>query len=79
MWGCEFPPAAAEWFVNLPPYGFNWWLIGEVDALSDQVRWWRSRCTTSCIGSGSSVTGADDGIEDVSQASITRCSSKVAK
>jgi maltose alpha-D-glucosyltransferase/alpha-amylase len=32
MWGCEFPPAAAEWFVNLPPYGFNWWLIGEVDA-----------------------------------------------
>ena len=32
MWGCEFPPAAGEWFVNLPPYGFNWWLIGEVDA-----------------------------------------------
>ena len=31
MWGCEFPPAAAEWFVNLPPYGFNWWLIGEVE------------------------------------------------
>ena len=32
MWGCEFPPASPEWFVNLPPYGFNWWLIGEVDA-----------------------------------------------
>ena len=32
MWGCEFPPAADEWFINLPPYGFNWWLIGEVDA-----------------------------------------------
>ena len=31
MWGCEFPPASPEWFVNLPPYGFNWWLIGEVD------------------------------------------------
>ena len=31
MWGCEFPPAAEEWFVNLPPYGFNWWLIGEVE------------------------------------------------
>ena len=31
MWGCEFPTAAAEWFVNLPPYGFNWWLIGEVE------------------------------------------------
>jgi len=31
MWGCEFPVAAAEWFVNLPPYGFNWWLIGEVE------------------------------------------------
>ena len=32
MWGCEFPPASATWFVNLPPYGFNWWLIGEVEA-----------------------------------------------
>ncbi|QNJ10646.1 alpha-amylase family protein [Synechococcus sp. M16.1] len=31
MWGCEFPPASPEWFVNLPPYGFNWWLIGEVE------------------------------------------------
>ena len=31
MWGCEFPLASREWFVNLPPYGINWWLIGEVD------------------------------------------------
>jgi maltose alpha-D-glucosyltransferase/alpha-amylase len=31
MWGCEFPTANEEWFVNLPPYGFNWWLIGEVE------------------------------------------------
>ena len=32
MWGCEFPLASREWFVNLSPYGINWWLIGEVDA-----------------------------------------------
>ena len=31
MWGCEFPLASREWFVNLPPYGINWWLIGEVE------------------------------------------------
>ena len=31
MWGCEFPLASREWFVNLSPYGINWWLIGEVD------------------------------------------------
>ena len=31
MWGCDFPPASAMWFVNLPPYGINWWLIGEVE------------------------------------------------
>ena len=31
MWGCEFPLAGKNWFVNLPPYGFNWWLIGEVE------------------------------------------------
>ena len=32
MWGCEFPEASNSWFVYLPAYGFNWWLIGEVDA-----------------------------------------------
>ena len=32
MWGCEFPEASSSWFVYLPAYGFNWWLIGEVDA-----------------------------------------------
>ena len=32
MWGCDFPPASPEWFVNLPPYGINWWLIGEVES-----------------------------------------------
>ena len=32
MWGCEFPAASSEWFVYLPAYGFNWWLIGEVEA-----------------------------------------------
>ena len=31
MWGCEFPLAGENWFINLPPYGFNWWLIGEVE------------------------------------------------
>jgi len=31
MWGCEFPLASREWFVNLSPYGINWWLIGEVE------------------------------------------------
>ncbi|MGB1621473.1 MAG: alpha-amylase family protein [Synechococcus sp.] len=31
MWGCEFPLAGPNWFINLPPYGFNWWLIGEVE------------------------------------------------
>ena len=37
MWGCEFPLAGSNWFVNLPPYGFNWWLIGELapDAAPD--------------------------------------------
>ena len=37
MWGCEFPLAGPNWFVNLPPYGFNWWLIGELapDAAPD--------------------------------------------
>ena len=34
MWGCDFPPASQEWFVNLPPYGINWWLIGEVETAS---------------------------------------------
>ena len=34
MWGCDFPPASQEWFVNLPPYGINWWLIGEVETTS---------------------------------------------
>ena len=32
MWGCDFPPASPKWFVNLPPYGINWWLIGEVES-----------------------------------------------
>ena len=31
MWGCESPLAGENWFINLPPYGFNWWLIGEVE------------------------------------------------
>jgi maltose alpha-D-glucosyltransferase/alpha-amylase len=35
MWGCEFPIANEEWFVNLPPYGFNWWLIGEVEVAAE--------------------------------------------
>ena len=37
MWGCEFPLAGPNWFVNLPPYGFNCWLIGELapDAAPD--------------------------------------------
>ena len=31
MWGCEFPLANDDWYVYLQPYGFNWWLIGEVE------------------------------------------------
>ena len=31
MWGCEFPVANDDWYVYLQPYGFNWWLIGEVE------------------------------------------------
>ena len=31
MWGCEFPIANDDWYVYLQPYGFNWWLIGEVE------------------------------------------------
>ncbi|AII42524.1 trehalose synthase [Synechococcus sp. KORDI-100] len=31
MWGCEFPIAHDDWYVYLQPYGFNWWLIGEVE------------------------------------------------
>jgi maltose alpha-D-glucosyltransferase/alpha-amylase len=36
LWGCEFPPASADWFVYLPAHGFSWWLIGEVDAISEE-------------------------------------------
>jgi maltose alpha-D-glucosyltransferase/alpha-amylase len=36
MWGCEFPAASSEWFVYLPAYGFNWWLIGEVEPADNQ-------------------------------------------
>lgn len=35
LWGCEFPPAASDWFVYLPAYGFSWWLIGEVETVID--------------------------------------------
>jgi maltose alpha-D-glucosyltransferase/alpha-amylase len=31
LWGCEYPPASADWFIYLPAYGFSWWLIGEVE------------------------------------------------
>ena len=31
LWGCDFPPADADWFVYLAAHGFNWWLIGEVE------------------------------------------------
>ncbi len=31
LWGCEYPVANEDWFIYLPSYGFNWWLIGEVD------------------------------------------------
>ena len=34
LWGCEFPEANENWFVYLPSYGFNWWLIGEVDKVN---------------------------------------------
>ncbi len=37
LWGCEFPAAAADWFVYLPAYGFSWWLIGEVETVTDQT------------------------------------------
>jgi maltose alpha-D-glucosyltransferase/alpha-amylase len=36
LWGCEFPAASADWFVYLPAHGFSWWLIGEVDAISEE-------------------------------------------
>jgi maltose alpha-D-glucosyltransferase / alpha-amylase len=29
LWGCDFPPAASDWFVYLPAYGFYWWMVGE--------------------------------------------------
>jgi len=35
LWGCEYPPASADWFVYLPAYGFSWWLIGEVEESTD--------------------------------------------
>ncbi|MAR05739.1 MAG: trehalose synthase [Cyanobium sp. NAT70] len=35
MWGCEFPEACRSWFVYLPAYGFNWWLIGEVETAAE--------------------------------------------
>ncbi len=31
IWGSEFPHTSKNWFCYLPPYGFNWWLLGEVD------------------------------------------------
>ena len=31
LWGCDFPPAARDWFVYLPAYGFYWWMVGEQD------------------------------------------------
>ena len=31
IWGCDYPLANNQWFVYLPPYGFNWWLIGEIE------------------------------------------------
>ena len=31
LWGCDFPPANADWFVYLAAHGFSWWLIGEVE------------------------------------------------
>ena len=31
LWGCDYPPADAEWFVYLAAHGFSWWLIGEVE------------------------------------------------
>ena len=31
LWGCDFPPADADWFVYLAAHGFSWWLIGEVE------------------------------------------------
>ena len=31
LWGCDYPVASQSWFVYLASYGFNWWLIGEVD------------------------------------------------
>ena len=38
MWGCEFPEASDSWFVYLPAYGFNWWLIGEVEEQNDALQ-----------------------------------------
>ncbi|BEV36126.1 alpha-amylase family protein [Synechococcus sp. M16CYN] len=35
MWGCEFPMASDKWFVSLPPYGFNWWSIGEAKVVAN--------------------------------------------
>jgi len=32
LWGCDFPPAARDWFVYLPAYGFYWWMVGEQDS-----------------------------------------------
>ncbi len=32
LWSCEFPPASADWFVDLPAYGFFWWLVREEGA-----------------------------------------------
>ncbi len=31
LWGCYYPEANEKWFVYLSSYGFNWWLIGEVE------------------------------------------------
>jgi maltose alpha-D-glucosyltransferase/alpha-amylase len=31
LWGCDFPPADADWFDYLAAHGFSWWLIGEVE------------------------------------------------
>ena len=31
LWGCDFPPADADWFVYLAAHGISWWLIGEVE------------------------------------------------
>jgi maltose alpha-D-glucosyltransferase/alpha-amylase len=31
LWGCEYPNLGPDWFIYLPPYGFNWWLISEVE------------------------------------------------